>query len=196
MNAPAKAKPVGLLLTALMAVGFILGEVTVVQWRGWPATFDVGDPPVNEARAVANLRRIAEAQERYRKTDWDGDGAFTYAQFPAHLWQAVDAEARPVPTRLVSKRLAFAMDYTMGLHGYYFYNLYARDSADAEGDPNPFDPQREWAVIARPQLYPQCGTRSFIIDQSGRIVAKDMEFGGVSVETYPGPTDGWQIVSE
>jgi hypothetical protein len=170
----------GLLLTALIGVGFIWAGA---RWLSLgPVEREAGPPPMrrNERLAFERLRSIVRGQERYRRQDWDGDGRKTYAAHYIHLWRSVDRQGNPVPVDLIDGELGFAMVATFALDGYFYEDIASREPLAqlrrAERGRGPgaprsskLDPAREWAVAARPAAAGKTGVLSFIAESSGTI---------------------------
>lgn len=99
----------------------------------------------NEAAAVAALRAIAAAQERFRAEDADGDGRADYGD----LGQLVEAQL--LEPALVT-----------GMHAGYLFEVAA----------SRVDPDRRWLATARPAAPGQSGDRYFAINQAGAVYAR------------------------
>ncbi len=171
------------------------------QWLGLDAPPPEPDPSAiagNERLALSRLRLIARAQEEYRRTDWDGDGEFTYAMFLVHLWRTVDGNSDPVDAGLVPKDLAFAMAASLAVDGYFYVILNARDGPPGSYDLYgvPFDATREWAVAAVPRKHGKTGLRTFLAHSSGKAHSRDQ--GGGAPTVYPrddGLSERWREVT-
>ena len=123
----------------------------------------------NEITAYRNLKSIAAAQEQYFQKEWDGDGKKSYAVFYVHLWRSVTPQGEPIRVKLIPKKLAFAMDISSPLEGYYFVDL-RRRRIDLR-DRKEFDYETEWGVAALPGIFRRTGVLTFIVDQTGDIYA-------------------------
>lgn len=99
----------------------------------------------NEASAVAALRAIAAAQERFRQEDADGDGAADYADLGelgrAHLLDA---------------------SLVTGIHEGYLIEVAASRT----------EPTRRYLATATPIAAGQSGDRSFAINQAGAVYVR------------------------
>lgn len=99
----------------------------------------------NEARAVAALRAIAAAQERFRAEDVDGDGAADYGDL-GELGQA----------RLLDSSLVTGIQ-----EGYLFEVAASRT-----------DPTRRYLATATPIAPGQSGDRFFAINHAGAVYVR------------------------
>ncbi len=158
-------------LVLLVTVGFLWAAAEWFRLDDWPRKPSPAAIPGNEAKAFERMQQIAEAQERYRQKDWDDDGEKSYARFMVHLWRTADTQGNPVEVNLVPRRLGFAMDYSLALDGYFYIDL--RQRGQTLDRARPLDAAREWAVAAIPKAYRSTGILSFMVDQSGKIYAKD-----------------------
>lgn len=191
-------------LTALMAVGFVWGGWQWLTRNDWPPEPDPRDIPGNERLAFRRLQSIIPAQERYRGTDWDGDGRKTYALFLAHLWQTVDGHAFPLRLDFVPERLGRAMAYSTALDGYLYEDLYVRELPPESGRASEWleglygydrieelDHEKVWAMSVRPKRYRVTGILSFLADNTGRIYASDTRNAQVRWYPHDPAAAGW-----
>jgi len=183
----------GVILTVFVTAGLILACV------GLAATgrrvHIAGDPPGpagNERAAYRNLSAIADAQERYIAGDWDDDGIRSYSPFLAHLWQAVDVEGRPVKTRFISRRLAFATHPALAVDGYYYRLLQLKGRPDR---PGVMDYQKEWAVMALPAAPLKTGRITFLCNSDREIFVRPVSADSIHYPLHP-EEEGWSIVGD
>ena len=159
----------------------------------------------NEIETFENLKKIFKAQQKYYNADFDRDGIKSFALFIAHLWQTVDKKSYPVETRLVSKKLAFAMGETKAINGYFFMTICLKevkkvDKKNSESNSgnvgyNDFDFTREWAMKAIPASYKFTGMLKFIVTQTGKIYAKDMNDERITSVPEDYVPVGWQEIN-
>jgi hypothetical protein len=175
--------------TVLVTLGFIWAAVQWYNRYDWPPKLNINNMQANEVRAFENLRLIAQAQEKYRARDWDGDGEKTYANFFVHLWTTVDKENGPVLIELIPRRLGFAMGPAEAVDGYYFVDLHSR-ALPTKGQETELYCQKEWAVVGVPATFSKTGFLLFLTDNSGRIFAKNSR---EVPQSYPNDplSDGW-----
>jgi hypothetical protein len=118
----------------------------------------------NQSEAAAACKTFAEAEEQYRRTDWDGDGILEYAQSLAELYRA----------NLIPKEMADAEGESGqakdSYRGYCFKVLkgQTKNSAGREGD-YVVDGNmiRGYALMAYPADYGATGRDVFIINNHG-----------------------------
>lgn len=170
---------VATLLLLAMAAGFVWGGM---QWAALDPPGTRSDPGLmrhNERLAFIRLGQIARAQQLYRQKDRDGDGNKTYARFLIHLWQSVHVrDGRPLPLRLISRELGFAMVSDFALDGYYYQDVHtggliAGIKKQAAASARELDPAREWAVAAIPKRANETGLLGFVAHSSGSIWTQD-----------------------
>ncbi|MFH0939553.1 MAG: type II secretion system protein [Planctomycetota bacterium] len=70
----------------------------------------------NEAAAICGVQTIATAQETFRRTDWNGDGIFSYAYYISYLYQGYNETA----IELIPKSLSLALSFITPDHGYCY----------------------------------------------------------------------------
>lgn len=121
----------------------------------------------NELAAYENLKLIAAAQEKYKQKDRDSDGKKGYAMFYVHLWRSVSLAGEPIGVNLIAKELAFAMEVSNTLKGYYYMDLRRRRTDIKTMEE--FDYTKEWGAAALPGTRGRTGLLTFIVDQSKGI---------------------------
>jgi hypothetical protein len=179
----------GVGLTVLVTLGFIWAAVQWYNRYDWPPKLTINDMQANEVHAFENLRLIAQAQEKYKLRDWDGDGEKTYANFFVHLWTTVDNENEPVLIELIPRKLGFAMGSTEAVDGYYFIDLHSR-ALPVKGQKRKLYYEREWAVVGVPATLRKTGFLLLLTDNSGHIFAKNSREVPRSYPNNP-LSDGW-----
>jgi len=129
----------------------------------------------NELTTIANLREIVEAQERYRATDWDGDGVDEYAQklisspgkYDGLYWQPGDG----VPESPIGPGLSEAELATAAKDGYfgYRYRVLTRQGPHIAGGAYSYvingNMIAGFGVIATPAVYDRTGVMTFVVNQ-------------------------------
>ncbi|UCG13398.1 MAG: DUF2950 family protein [Deltaproteobacteria bacterium] len=201
------SRTVSVTLTLLAAVAFFWAATEWLERNPWSPTGDRVDVFMNESTVYPNLMTIAEAQERFRQVDWNGDGEKTYALFLVHLWRTVDANVEPVEVNLIPKRLGFAMERSLATGGYYYRDLHKRElppeaksakvwseARNNSDKSRPIDPTLEWYMAAVPKIYRRTGVHTFIVDGSGRIYAKDLDGRIISMYPYSPAHIGWKLI--
>lgn len=157
----------GIILTVIITIGFVwaIFQLSVSSQEKKPLT--PKGMRKNEINAYENLKTIAAAQEEYIQRDWDNDGKKTYAMFYVHLWRSVSLDSEPIEVNLMSRELAFAMEVTNPLKGYYYLDLRKRLAEGRKGQA--LDYAKQWAIAAIPQDRRRTGVLTFIVDQTGAI---------------------------
>jgi hypothetical protein len=182
----------GILLTAIITMGFLWALLQLFTLSYKPNRFTMKDIRQNELTAFRNMKRMAAAQEAYIQKDWDGDGEKLYAMFYVHLWQSVTPEGKPIPVDLISRTLAFAVDTTKMLDGYYYKDLHRRGLPDRTGRDLLYE--REWAIIAHPAIHGKSGGLTFIADQSGKVFVTPRMYTEKQYPVTP-ESNGWILIN-
>lgn len=167
-NEKTNAKNVtGIILTIIITIWFIwaISQLSGPSREQKPITPETMQ--LNEIAAYENLKALAAAQESYIRRDWDKDGKKTYAIFYVHLWRSVSKDSQPIEVNLIPKELAFAMEVTNPLEGYYYLDIRKRLMEGRKGEA--FDYGKEWAIAAIPADRRRVGVLTFITDQTGVI---------------------------
>ena len=163
----------------------------------------------NELTAIANLRALVDAQEEYRKTDWDEDGVEEYAQklisspgtYDGLYWEPGDG----VPESPVGSLVSEAEMATAAEDGYFGYRYRILTSQGPNVAGGQFDyiingnMIAGFGVIATPARYDRSGIMTFVVNQYGTVYEKD--FGPDSTAlvakiTAFDPDDGWAVVDD
>ena len=204
-----------LLSVTIPTAGIIVLVLWLIKTRRWgyfisgfivtPILLAVILPPMSTPRSVVNTwtasstcQAFAEAQEIYRRTDWDRDGVLEYA---VDIQQLIDREQPGDELiALIDRGMANADARLMTptpKAGYLFKILRARMLGGSretyfEGE----NMTRGYAFLAFPVQYGVSGFDSFIIDSSGRIYQKDLGPNTVAVVQSiftldVGPGSGW-----
>lgn len=159
-----KVNVTGIILTVIITIGFTWAIYRLVGLSEDKTPITAARMQANEVRAFAGLKSMAEAQEKYIQTDWDGDNKKVYAMFFVHLWTSVSLQGEPIPVNLIPRKPAFAMEDSLMVDGYYYMDLRKRR---LQGNTlREFDYEKEWAMAAVPGTAGRTGVLSFIVDQS------------------------------
>ena len=181
----------GTVATLLATAGFVAAGLYLAGIIPADEKAATADRKAAVSAAYARLRKIAEAQERYRAVDWDADGLKTYARFLPHLWQTVDRHDRPVKTRLISRTLAFATAPERSAGGYYYRMLYRRgDEARARS----IDHRAGWAVAAMPADPRRSGQLALLCDQRKTVYVRTIRAAVTRLPAHP-ERAGWQAIA-
>jgi hypothetical protein len=179
----------GVIITVLVTLGFLWAAVQWYNRYDWPPKLTVTDMQTNEVHAFENLKLIAQAQEKYKVQDWDGNGEKTYADYFVHLWTTVDKKNDPVLIELIPRKLGFAMGPAEAVDGYYFVDLHSRVELEKR-QKRKLNYEKEWAVVGVPAAPRKTGFLLFMTDNSGQVFAKNTREVPLS---YPGNPllEGW-----
>jgi hypothetical protein len=135
-----------------------------------------------ETSAVAAMKQYAAEQEIYKKTDWDGDGKFVYA----------DTLDKLAAVGLIDKEFAQARGRQgKPWRGYLFLEMKTIGGA-------PIDWSSDYALCAIPARYGVTGYRTFITKIGGPLCGRDCGCDGGPVgfvEDYPADVvgTGWLL---
>jgi hypothetical protein len=179
---------IGIILTVIITLGFIWSIYLLSSLSNEQKPLIGEEIRANELAAYENLKLIAAAQEKYKQKDWDSDGKKEYAMFYVHLWRSVSLAGEPIGVNLIAKELAFAMEISNTLKGYYYLDLRRRriDIKTMEE----FDYAKEWGAAALPGTRGRTGVLTFIVDQSKRIYVTSKMHSQPEYPRDPGGS-GW-----
>jgi len=195
MNKPSANKHyslIGVMMTVAVTVALVWAGL---QWKNrynWPRPLTDKEKQANRTKTIENLQRIYAAQERYKLTDWDGDGRYVYSRYLANLWTTPNQESDPVQIDLIPKQLAFAMGPQRAADGYFYSDLKERE-VDSRGTIRKNDYTKEWALAAVEADDNPEGGIVFLIDNSGTIMMKHVIVRPVTWPLDP-LANGWKIV--
>lgn len=179
----------GIIFSIVVTAGFVWAAVQwYALWSG-PGQLTVNDRQSGEQRAFLNLQSLAQAQKKYKETDWDGDGKKTYAKYFIHLWTSVSTAGDPVRVELIPKKLGFALERARAIDGYYFADLHDRilpPNNELQG----LDYEKEWAILAVPLTDSQTEMLYFLADNSGSIFVRPAKY--IPLQYLDNPlSNGW-----
>ncbi|HYL09331.1 MAG TPA: hypothetical protein VEU31_01215 [Candidatus Acidoferrales bacterium] len=163
-DAPARRVTFGLVREGggwkLLSVGLLLIDLPALEQQ-----WDLADVEENEAAAVANLRKIAQAIRTYR----DAWGRFPLSL--ANLAPATKEGAGPEAANLLDAQIASGT-----VQGYsYRYTVLPAIGAQTE---------TRFEVAATPLAYGKTGRKSFLLDARGVVHGADKQ-GALASETDP-----------
>jgi hypothetical protein len=140
----------------------------------------------NELAIIDILHSYVDAQREYAATDWEGDGAWEFAQkfqsTPGKrdglYWKVKEGEKGSPFGPLAAKaaREGYSKENT-ALHGYYFKILKAQGK---DGDGGAFDYRVKgkmilgFAMVAYPAQYGSSGVMTFMVSHNGIIYQKNL----------------------
>jgi hypothetical protein len=125
--------------------------------------------PQNQTLAAAACKQYAEAQELYRRVDYDGDGVLEYAQQLSALTNL----------GLMPAIAGADMDNPNAVpaNGYVF-RILTRQGEKATGGPRSYiagsNMTLGYALVAAPHVYDVTGRDTFVISNNGTIFQKDL----------------------
>ena len=163
----------------------------------------------NELTTVANLRAYVDAQEGYRKNDWDEDGVSEYAQklistpgtYDGLYWEPGDG----VPESPFGSLISQAELATAAADGYfgYRYRILTRQGTNVAGGQYNYIVNGNmiggFALIAMPAQYDRTGIMTFVVNQYGTVYEKDLGTDTTALTekiTAFDPDDGWTVVND
>lgn len=153
----------------------------------------------NESSAIAQCRSYGEAQDIYRRTDWDYDGVHEYATAVSGANSLYTNDpTKPGDLVLVDKAFAIAVGDPGSAHakmGYVFSVLTGQGSTAPAG-------ARDYVVAgnmtlgyglsAIPASWDNTGRNTFQINQTGTVYQKDRGVNTGHLSTY-GPDTTWIV---
>lgn len=131
----------------------------------------------NEAAAVSGIKAVLAAQSIFKRTDWDGDGVFNYANRLTDLYQTSGKTIELIPKSLAAAR--FTGPSSTGLQGYQYLEASGYYVTSAWN----FQPRmsisggrpviQRYGINAFPEAYMITGSRIYAGDDSGVIWSKE-----------------------
>jgi hypothetical protein len=163
----------------------------------------------NELATVATMRAYVDAQEDYKKIDWDEDGVSEYAQklistpetYDGLYWEPGDG----VPESPVGRLVSEAELETAAEDGYfgYRYRILTGQGANVAGGQYDYVINGNmiggFALIATPAEYDRTGITTFVVNQYGTVYEKDLGPDTAALAekiTAFDPDDGWAVVND
>ena len=149
----------------------------------------------NQTAAAAACKAFAEAEEIYRRTDYDGDGVLEYSQFLRGANSLLEKTANSGDLALVDKTFGLAEGVAgtaVPKAGYVFTVLTAQGSA-ATGGARQYitgtNMTLGYGLSAVPGAYDGTGRDVFVISNNGTIFQKDT--GNSTHQTEFNPDSSW-----
>ena len=162
----------------------------------------------NELKAIAVARAYVDAQETYRKTDWDEDGVLEYAQnlvstpetYDGLYWPSGDGVPEsPAGPFVDNSELQTPED---GYFGYRYRILKSQGDNIAGGAYDYVingNMIAGFALVATPARYDRTGVMTFVVNQYGTVYQKDLgpDSSKVAADMKSfNPDDSWDVVEE
>lgn len=181
----------GIILTL---AGILFFGVMCWVWIAWfSAPQNPARVPPDSRAALANLRKIRQAQSAYIQTDWDGDGEKTYAAFLTRLWRTPGPGETLAEPGLIPEKLAFALSASRALDGHYYKDVKTR--LDDSGKEIAVEPATAWAIAAIPVRFKKTGETVLLADATGRIFSRIMTHPPADFPQNP-ENHGWKKIKE
>jgi hypothetical protein len=135
----------------------------------------------NESAAIACCKTYAEAQDIYRRTDWNGDGVLEYAQSIRGDFSLYEKKAGAGDLQLVDRAFANAEGNpgeATPKAGYCFKVLKAQGPGAPGGKKSYVGDGKHmtlgYALVACPAAYDSTGRNTFIINNTGTVYQCDL----------------------
>jgi prepilin-type N-terminal cleavage/methylation domain-containing protein len=149
----------------------------------------------NETAAAASCKAFAEAEEIYRRTDYDADGILEYAQGIAGANSLVDKVAGDSSIGLLDKTFGTAEGVagTASPKAGYVFSVLNSQGASATGGARSYlagtNMNLGYGLSAVAGSYDGTGRNSFMINNNGTIYQKDTTSS--THQTYFNPDTTW-----
>jgi hypothetical protein len=169
-----------LLISALLGVLFVLVRAFIpMMLRNQSAGLS------NDIRAAAACKAFAEAQEIYRRTDYDGDGVLEYSPTIKGNFSLVEKKAGAGDLGLLDRTFGVAEGSpgkATPKAGYVFKVLTAQGPSAKGGAKDYFKADKDgvqhmtegYALVAAPGVYDGTGHNCYIINNDGIIFQADL----------------------
>ncbi len=139
----------------------------------------------NELDAIDTCRGYVEAQRTYASRDWNGNGFLEYAarffstpgQKDGLFWEGGDSPVAAAVARAAAQGYRKSSGQPQPFHGYFFKILTAQGPL-AEGGARDYIVKGMmiggFALVAWPAEYGVSGIKSFLVNQDGMVLEKDL----------------------
>lgn len=196
---------IGLSYTSVVSVAALTGAVVSATLASQIGGAAPGGIAGNELLAQVSLQFIRQAQETFRNSDSDRNGAADYwTRDVAGLYGLKDASGQEiflVEPALAQADPAGAARYGLPSapkDGYHFAALTtdpegAAYGQDEDKDGQAFTNRKRFGLVAWPAVYGATGRHTFLLSEAGRLWKKDTE--GQAPDRWPGKDpaeEGWE----
>jgi hypothetical protein len=139
----------------------------------------------SQSAGAAACKAFAEAQEIYRRTDYDGDGILEYSPTISGHCSLVERKAGAADLSLLDKTFGLAegpQGVATPKAGYVFKVLHGQGPAAHGGAKSYFKADKDgvlhmtggYALLASPAIYKGKGDDSYLINNNGTIFQRDL----------------------
>jgi len=134
----------------------------------------------NEAVGIWACKTFGEAEDIYRRTDWDGDGVLEYAQSFKGDFSLFERKKGSGDIQLLEPTMADAEGEPGGKanKGGYRFKVLMGQGPDAPGGRKSYvrngNMTMGYALVAYPAEYGVTGRRTFLINNTGTVYGKDL----------------------
>jgi len=156
----------------------------------------------NESAAIATCKTYAEAQDIYRRTDWDGDGVLEYSPTIKGANSLYEKTAGTGDLTLVDAAFAnAAWGQNARPKAGYFVKVLTGQGPDAPGGRKNYLDEKGnlaqgYALVAWPAVYDGKGRNSFQINNTGTVYQMDLGPDTAALAeqmTEYNPAQGWVV---
>lgn len=155
----------------------------------------------NETAAIACCKAYGEAQEIYRRTDWDKDGVLEYARQTMGPNSLCESDWYRYDIMLLDKAFANAFHgpgtATNQKNGYVF-EIKSAQGAAAPGGARSYVTKGNltlgYGISAVPTSYDSTGRNAFVMNNTGVVYQKDRGASYIWHEPTYNPNDTWVVV--
>lgn len=156
----------------------------------------------NESAAVSACKSYAEAQDIYRRTDWNADGILEYAQSIKGDFSLFETKKGAADLQLLEQGMAAAEGEPGGKasHSGYRFVVLKAQGADVPGGQKSYVRESHmtlgYALVAYPAEYGVTGRSTFLINNTGTVYQKDLgaeTHAIVGKMTEYNPDKSWQV---
>lgn len=199
--APSASKGSKLLIVVVLAA--CLGGGAFYYYSARSAELARSRWMANESAAIAACKTFCEAEDIYRREDWDGDGVQEFATSINGDFSLFEKNAGSGDLTLVDAAFAQAEGEPGTAHpkaGYVFKVLTGQGAAAPGGAKSYVEANGNmtlgYALVACPAFYGKTGTQTFIVNNTGVVLQKDLGPGthaAVGAMTEYNPDETWTI---